>query len=390
LYYLLIFMLLKNEEVQDRTCLYLRDHMRLLVVDGPSSPQDFNVKKTGFFALMSTWLASGKSGPECWFLQHPAASGAANVMPDPVHPLSYNFRTGWFHEAIVRRAIRRNRIDILILPGGLSLSRIRVPQIVWLPFLPAGDRQSSVYCRKLVRRLPQTLQTAVAVWTPSTETRDNLAGRFPWAAPKIRVVPLFPEQGYRPFEWHEKQGYLKQFSGGKEYFLVMVSLTAEEPVLMTLRAFTQFKRRQRSNMQLVITVIHKGETAKWKSRLPTYKHRDDVHVLENPPKDVLTSITACAYAVIFIEPSMQLAINAGISGVPLINAGRGENIQTAMEAPDQDAMAQAMMILYKDETQRKEWIVRSGSMARSSSLQQSLASLEEAFLEASQSVKARD
>ena len=57
---------------------------------------------------------------------------------------------------------------------------------------------------------------------------------------------------FRPFTWTEKESWKDSFTEGREYFLYVGSVHPRKNLINLLKAFSGFKKRQKTNMQLVI------------------------------------------------------------------------------------------------------------------------------------------
>jgi glycosyltransferase involved in cell wall biosynthesis len=158
-----------------------------------------------------------------------------------------------------------------------------------------------------------------------------------------------------------------------------------------LKAFSIFKKRQKSNMKLVLA----GRLA-WKydsfiQNLKKYKFKEDVIMLGYLSEDDLVKITGAAYALVY--PSLLEGF-----GVPVLEAMKCNvpvitSVGSSMEEIAKDAalyadaknfedIAGKMMLIYKDEKMRKELIEKGKIIAAQYSWQRTAELLWQSILKA--------
>jgi glycosyltransferase involved in cell wall biosynthesis len=106
-------------------------------------------------------------------------------------------------------------------------------------------------------------------------------------------------------ESEEKEQVKAIYTEGKEYFLFTGNIYPEDQLLVLLKAFSQFKKWQLSNMKLVLAGATNKKTARLKEKLATYKYREDVVILENPSPELITNLLQAAYAPVYIDKSEE-------------------------------------------------------------------------------------
>lgn len=109
-------------------------------------------------------------------------------------------------------------------------------------------------------------------------------------------------------EWEEREQIKEKYTGGTEYFLYTGPLYPPDLLITLLKAFSHFKKWQRSNMKLTLAGPASKKTAQLKEKLATYKYREDVVILEDPDTLTLKELTDAACAPIQPDrPEEQLA-----------------------------------------------------------------------------------
>jgi len=187
-------------------------------------------------------------------------------------------------------------------------------------------------------------------------------------------------------EWARANGrerVKEKIAEGKEYFLSDVNGARVQEIVHLLKAFSLFKRRQLSNMKLVLTGRVDREIIE---KLDSYKYRQDVCInpgtgMEEPGWRL--DVVGGAYAVIHLARRDSLGLdvlNAWKAGVPVITDQAGNGDPVLRVAPGDPApLADALKTLYKDEAFRSELIGKAALGAAGLSLRQSVATIWEAI-----------
>jgi glycosyltransferase involved in cell wall biosynthesis len=155
-----------------------------------------------------------------------------------------------------------------------------------------------------------------------------------------------------------------RYAAGKEYYVVAV----EEPkldLINLLKAFSQFKKRQQSNMQMIFAGEGLKKDFGFIEKLETYKYRSDVHVYDDISEHDFIKLISASYA--FIQPfnndeTGALILNAFKANVPVIAIEKENLREIAADAvlyadmSETESLANQLMLLYKDESLRAQLI----------------------------------
>lgn len=266
---------------------------------------------------------------------------------------------GWklWYDWQIPRLIKKYKPDLVMLTGGVTARPMAVPQCLWMPLSanPKEGPEPPLYAS----RLRNSLQQAEMIFCFSEKDRTWLAGRGHIAAENILVVRPAPSSTIAPLSIREKEEIKQRYTGGKEYFFTYASTAGEEDVVHLLKAFSLFKKRQMSNLQLVLAGT---STEELRFKLETYKYREDVHWIEpSATRDCMPA----AYAVLFPFEDDSLGttlLDAWKAGVPALVSKDSRLHEIAGEAAiaasatDAVALAGYMMAVYKDEMLRSNLI----------------------------------
>ena len=167
-----------------------------------------------------------------------------------------------------------------------------------------------------------------------------------------------------PLSWTEKESVKVKIAAGKEYFVLLVD-EWHPKLLEALKAFSLFKKRQQTNMQLVFASRELVVDPVFLGKLESFKYRSDVHVCRKLDDEGLAQLIGAAYGLIHSfasDESGHAILNAFKSQVPVIAAEDPASKELAADAAiyangqDIELLAAHMMLLYKDEQLRKQMI----------------------------------
>jgi hypothetical protein len=284
-------------------------------------------------------------------------------------PGSFGWR--WWYDRQIPRMARLYRADMVMLTGGITAKLSGVPQCLWMPERadPGENGNGRLYPSIYRSRLAAGLQRAAVIFCFTGRDRDWLAGYRPGVEEKILVLPAAMEEdaGVKgPLADAEKEEIKRRYVRGKEYFLADLADAVDEDVINLLKAFSLFKKRQQSNMQLILTGEINGAGVV-RQRLETYKYREDVHWQEDRPTAEVRQLSRAAYAILLLFDGHTLGaplLNAWAAGVPVIAADGSLLQEIAGDAAlpagagDPASLAAQLMRIYKDENGRMDLIRR--------------------------------
>jgi glycosyltransferase involved in cell wall biosynthesis len=284
--------------------------------------------------------------------------------PSARHPLLWKL---WF-DFRLPAVLKKYDADVFVSGDGFCSLATNLPQclvvhdLAFLHFPKFFKRPHLVYYKYFT---PRFLQKAKTIVTVSEFSRNDIVQKYQITTDRISVVPNAARDIFKPSGIDEKAAIKSRYSAGKEYFLYTGSIHPRKNLMNLLKAFSIFKKRQKSNWKLVLV----GRLA-WKYKdfidsLKTYKYRDDVILTGYIDENELAAITAAAYAMVYPsywEGFGLPVIEAMQSGVPVITSKESAMHELAGEAAiylnpsDYKDIAEKMMLLYKDESLREKLI----------------------------------
>lgn len=270
--------------------------------------------------------------------------------------------------------LKKHKVDVLVNAGVCSL-RTKIPQLLLLndlSFLHIPQFVNKSHARFYKKMIPKFLAKAKQVAAVSQFAKQEIIDRYKIESSKIDVVYSGASKNFQTVDWKEKEAIKEQYTEGKEYFLYNGDIHPSKNLLNLLKAFSHFKKWQKSNMQLVIVGTIAPGYEKFTEDLKTYKYRNEVVMINSFSAEELEKITASAYALVYstsFENFPIPALQAIQAEVPVIISNVGAMPELFNDAalyvnPDDfKDIATQMILLFKDENKRNELVEKGKATA---------------------------
>ena len=297
---------------------------------------------------------------------------AKNVLPVIAGPETGNsLRLQYWLHFRIPAILRKHKADVFVSMEGTCSNRTKKPQCLLLTDLcflqtpqPAKEPLTGFY----KKYMPSFLAKAKRVAVVSAFSRQVIADHYKINAGDMDVISPGVEDIFKPGDWDEKELTREKYADGKGYFLFSGDIDRRSNIINLLKAFTLFKKRQKSNMLLLIAG---NADAAFKKELQTYALRHEVKLLENLSITELAKITAAAYAMVYPVLYTDLALPALQAircGVPVVCSNTGALPAILGDAAlyagpcNMDDIAQNMMLVYKDEQKAKALVLAGNAL----------------------------
>ena len=307
----------------------------------------------------------------------PAFPANVRVLPAGRAAGSSLLRSYWM-TIQVPALLKKLGADLFLTTDGSLSGATPIPQYLLLEEPGTGRKQGrlgSAYFRKAAKLI-----------LFSTTHQQELIKSF--SIPPARTACLSaaaPDPG-GALTPEEMQTIKQQYTGGKEYFICTAPLRKSGNLLNLLKAFSLFKKRQQSGMQLLLTGSADPKDRWFTDSLERYKYRADVVLAGHLPANEKIRLIKAAYAFIDPHPRAGLGIaaqQAAACAVPVIAAGPQPLLppETFLEADpaSPDELATQLMRLYKDENGRNRLVEKGSTAAAAHSLAQTAEALWQLF-----------
>ncbi len=262
--------------------------------------------------------------------------------------------------------LKKYKAAVFINMDPICSLKTQVPQCLLLPDLAFPDHSSF-----FKKNIPAFLEKATSIITFSNCIKNEICKQYAsLAAEKVTVI--YNGVNENILQKNEIENTKEKYTEGKEYFLFVGDITAQQYLVNLLKAFSFFKKRQKSNMQLIIATKAFLPNNTFAKSLKTYKYRDDVKLLVDLQEEELSKLTHAAYAFIYAlqQTGFYIPVLKAMQSEAPVIAGYSpilaEIFEDAVLYADPDIfenIADKMMLLFKDEDKRNELIKKGKSIA---------------------------
>lgn len=302
--------------------------------------------------------------------ENKAATFPENVIPIILNPAATNVlkRRIWYHLKLPA-SLKKNKADVFVSEKFLSL-KTKVPQILMQPDLtyiyhPGFiDKKEISFHKKNTKKF---IEKANAIVVNSFYLKNEIVLRFKTPDEKITVIYPSVKMDRKTATGDERELTKEKYAGGNEYFIYKGIISTERNLVNLLKAFSFFKKRQRSKMQLIITGERGEKYDEFLRSLESYRFKEDIKVLEELGETDTVQLLSSAYAMVFVPSyataaievieAMRCEVPLITSSPPLLKEYCGEAALYADSEKPND-IAEKMMLLFKDEQLRKALIAK--------------------------------
>jgi glycosyltransferase involved in cell wall biosynthesis len=273
-----------------------------------------------------------------------------------------NLRLALWYAYRLPAILQKTKATIFINMASTCSLKTTVPQCLILQETPTVA-SSNVFLKKT----EVYLKKATTIIAASEFLKNDMCKNFKITEDKMQVIYNGINNNFLSIEQPEKESTKEKYADGTEYFLFSGELNIDNNLVNLLKAFSFFKKRQKSNMQLLIVANNYLPGSLFEKSLQSYKYRNDVKLLPNLPEDELVKITAAAYVFVyatFKTVSYLSVLQAMQCGVPVIVSNTllmNEICEDAALFTDPAVfknIADKMMLAFKDETLRNDLIAK--------------------------------
>ena len=302
-----------------------------------------------------------------------AASFRVNKNTDTIRlkPLTQNpVQLRLHYDLRMPSLLKKIKADFFISFTGICPRSVKIPQCLVLHDIsllscPASMTKAKVFF--LRSQMERWLKRTTGVVALSEKIIKHVADNYSADKTNFHIVREFAEDISLP-DQPETNDIKSRITSGKNFFYCPHAFNAGKELLLLLKAFSVFKKRQKSDWKLVLQGRHNVSFLK---QFATYKYREEV-ILLTPDEVREELLTAASYAVIFLpECSGRTAnvLTAFKCRVPaIVNNGSAfseiaGNAAIYYEPGDHADLADKMMLVYKDESLRERLNTESGLLS---------------------------
>ncbi len=137
-------------------------------------------------------------------------------------------------------------------------------------------------------------------------SKRDIVKQYKTNADKIKIIYKGVNENFREISYEEKEKVKSQYTEGNEYFIYSGEIGSNNNLLNLLKAFSAFKKRQKSSMQLLIAGKPGWKSKEFFESLSLFMYKNEVKILKDPSMEERIKVTAAAYAMVY--PSFLLAL----------------------------------------------------------------------------------
>jgi len=318
---------------------------------------------------------------------------APNVTPVVVHPQARHpiLFYLWF-EWSLPHMLKKHKIDLFLSPDSYLSLKTKVPTCLVMHDLAFEHYpEHYVWAQRLYWKhySPLFARKATRIVTVSEFSKKDICEHYNIAPSKIDVVYNGAHDEYRPLSWDEREAVKKQYADGSEYFVFAGALHPRKNIVNLLKAFVAFKKRQHSNMKLVIVGRLAWKYEEVEKMRATMQFRNDVKWVGYMNVEELSRVTGGAYAMVFASLFEGFGIpilEALQCHIPVIASNTSSMPEVAGEAgllvdpTNVEDIASKMHMLYKDEALRAKLIANAPTQVAKFDWQRSSEKLWESIM----------
>lgn len=272
--------------------------------------------------------------------------------------------------------MQKHNADLFIGVNGTISLTAQVPQILVVqePRFPRrhaiSKRRTLFFKKKLAARY---VTKAKVITLLSLFSKDEMKEIYPMSKTKSVVIGAFVSSHFSGQNRNKKEETKDKYAESCEYFIYPANCAAIDNLLTVLKAFSIFKKWQRTNLKLLIVKSLKANEKDLAEKLKTYKYKNEVILLSDLAANDWPRVLSGAYAMIFSTSTEQFPfhlVEAMQSEVPIITVATtglkeiaGDAALFAVnETPEE--IAQQMKLIFKDEQLRNQLIEKGKRQAK--------------------------
>ena len=271
--------------------------------------------------------------------------------------------------------LKKHKADVFISGGGYCSLRTAIPQCAIvndLSFLPHPEFFTRNWLGFYKRNTAKFVAKATTIIATSQFLKQQLIDQYKVDDTKIEVAYYGISPNFKPAHWQIKDGIKETYADGVEYFLYSGPIESQKNLTLLLKAFSFFKKRQKSNMKLVIASKNVATDKAMIKSLDSFKFRQDVKIYEKVSAEILAQITTAAYALVYptLYEGFALTLTEAMQAdVPVITANNTAipeicgDAALYMDPADFNDIADKMMLVFKDEDKRNVQIIKGRQQA---------------------------
>lgn len=330
--------------------------MRVLII----LPEDHNRSLDFCYSLIDTWKTDAENNFAEIHLNENIDNSLNAILLVRVPDLNA-IKRAYFYKVQLPKFIHKEKIECVrwmngFCPKGIPVrSELYISDVDYL-YQNKFEQEWQAFSKK---HILESLAAASHIYTYSNAAKNVLQHQLPDNKVAIEVCNLrFPN--YKLVEtWDEKSSILHEVAEDNEFFLATVGDHVIDDFIHLLKAYSIFKKWQRSTMRLIILLPKEyQQNTDLLEKLETYKFRDTIAFVNESDEETQIKLYQSAFALLhvskidgFITPIYK-AIHTELPVVHLSTKTSDEILQQAsfkLENSEVETLGQMLNTLYKME-----------------------------------------
>jgi len=249
--------------------------------------------------------------------------------------------------------LKKHAVEYFITNTNYYTRKSKTKQIIWIDTAAVLNNK-----RKLTR-----LSNAEMILTVNDYFKRISTTAMPEIEKKVFVTGIGFNHLLSLHHHIDIEEIKNKYSDGADYFVCCSDSNQFDELMICLKAFSQFKKWQQSNMQLLF-LLNDQQKNKLSKLLSTYKYKLDVKLIDKQDSFKNNEIMAGAYSIINTNTANSISANMLTAlqlNKPLMVADLEYFKSSFADAAvytkiDENEIAKKMILLYKDENYRNDII----------------------------------
>lgn len=289
------------------------------------------------------------------------------MKPEAKGPLSWR----WWFDIKIPAILKKYKADVFVSFDRFLSLRTKVPQclvIQDLSFFYTPDLFKKSHLSFYKKNTGYYLKKAASVAVLSDSIKKDIRDYYKIEEDKLTVVFSGANAIFHSADEYSREQIKDSYTNGYNYFIYTGFLDRSSNLITLLKAFSIFKKRQKSSWKLVLAgKLDESYGEDFLKSLASYKYREDVIVYDNIREQERAALLSGAYAMVYTQVYEGFAVpvlEAMQSGVPVIVSDNDSLQDVTGEAAlfadvnDPSDVGDKMMQLYKDESLRSRLIAK--------------------------------
>ncbi|HEY2726187.1 MAG TPA: glycosyltransferase, partial [Parafilimonas sp.] len=286
------------------------------------------------------------------FQQQVAGNAVIHIYIESKSPILLS----WLYNVKIPSILKKTKAEVVVDLNGVASDKIKIPQFIVAAetFFHNNTKHLNSIEKFAFKHLNNSVKIAKNIFAYSKRNLNVNDIKQDALQPILFSAPAI----FRTYEWHEKIMVKAQQADNKEYFIAVIEDNNADDFVLLLQAFTKFKKWQQSSMQLLVFAKYESLGEDIIEKHKTYKHREDVRLIEDIEEKQTSAIIASAYALIHVaevKPDLLIIAVALQCSLPVISSENDDVKEYAGNAvlycseKTPEAFGNTLLQLYKDE-----------------------------------------